>query len=158
VRKIIRLIALFLVIIFIVSCSANDTGDTEYLGGRTAEERDAVHIDFDLSWLSATVLSAEVMNIYSDGRANLGKTIRVRGIYDNFYHPQLRIYIHQILTLEGDDCCREGFEFRWSGNNEPSDGFPPLGSFIEVDGVLKIHQDLGQPLLYLEVDEVFILR
>jgi hypothetical protein len=156
VKKAIKLVALILALTFTASCSGNTNGD-EYLGGRTAEERDAVHIDIDLSWLSITVLSAEVTNIYNNGRENLGKTIRVRGTYDGFYHTQLNMVIHFILTFT-DECCREGFEIRWSENHEPAGGFPPIGSFIEVDGVLRVHHDLGEPLLYLEVDEVFILR
>ena len=155
-KKTIQVIALILTTIFIAGCSEN-ADEAEYLGGRTAEERDAVHIDIDLSWLSVTVLSAEVTNIYNNGRDNLGKTIRVKGTYDGLYHTQLNMIIHFILTF-ADECCREGFEIRWSESNEPQDGFPPLGSFIEVDGVLRVHHDLGEPLLYLEVDEVFILR
>ena len=155
-RKIIGVISLILVFIFIAGCSDN-ADEAEDLGGRTAEERDAVFIDIDLSRLSTTVLSVEVANIYAAGRDNLGKTIRVRGTYDGFYNAQLHIVMHQILTLDVDACCREGFEFRWSRSNEPSGDYPPIGSFIEVDGVLKIHTDFGQPFLYLEVDEVFIL-
>ena len=146
---------LILVFLLVVGCSGNGSDN---LGNRTAEERDAVEIDIDLSRLSTTVLSAEVSNIYSNSREHIGKTIRVRGTYDAVYDPQSNIFFKYILTLDEDDCCKEGFEIRVSGDLVFPDDYPELGTPIEVDGVLRTHNDLGQPLLYLAVDEIFILN
>ena len=154
-RKIRALFGMILVFLFIIGCSNNDS---DQLGGRTAEERDAVQIDTDLSRLSSTVLSAEVSNIYNSGRDNLGKTIRVRGTYSASFNTQLNMVIMYILTLDEDDCCREGFEIRVNRDLVFPDDYPKEGSFIEVDGVLRTHSDYGQTMMYLAVDEIFILK
>jgi len=151
-RKLKVLLSLILIILFIAGCSSDGVGN------RADDEQDAVSVDIDLTVLSSIMVSAEVTNIYNNGQANLGKTIRVRGDYENFYVEQLDQTFHYILTINEDDCCQEGFEFRLTGDRIYPDDYPSFGSVIEVVGVLSSHEDFGDLLFYLAVDDILIIQ
>jgi len=174
-RKVKVLLSLILVVVFIAGCSGNGaSGDPDNTGepsageagavqddpdsteGQKPDESDKANVDIDLTRLSATMLAAEVTNIYNNGNANIGKTIRVRGDYFNFYNAEMDIHFHYVLTLNEDDCCQEGFEFRLSGDHVYPDDYPQIGTSIEVTGVFSSYEELGMIFYYLATDEITI--
>ena len=125
---------------------------------RTPEERALSKVDIDLTVLSATVLSAELMNIIINSEDYLGKTIRVSGTYYNLFFEQTGSYYHYVITKAGDECCQEGMEFRLSGDPVFPDDFPRMRTIIEVEGVFSTYEELGREYYYLAVDDIFLLR
>ena len=125
---------------------------------RTEEERASSKVDIDLTKLSSTVLSAELMNIIVNSEDYLGKTIRVSGTYYNLFFEQTGSYYHYVITKAGDECCQEGIEFRLSGDPVFPDDFPRMRTIIEVEGVFSTYEELGREYYYLAVDNIFLLR
>jgi hypothetical protein len=124
---------------------------------RTAEERAAAPVDVDLTVLSATVRSAEMMNMFTNAEDYLGRTIRVSGLYEYFYYEAIDSLFHYIITVEGDECCVEGIEFKWRGNHVFPDDYPHMRTVIEVDGVFSYSEEPGFRYYYLAVDDIFIV-
>ena len=124
---------------------------------RTPEEREATPVDVDLTVLNATMLSAELRNMYNSGDDFMGKTIRVSGPYSYASNEALGIQYHYVVTKQGDACCQEGFEFIWNGDHFFPDDYPKVGTPIEVDGVFGIYEEDGSSYYYLAIDDIFIL-
>ena len=124
---------------------------------RTPEERAAAPVDVDLTVFNATMLSAEVRNIYSNGNEYMGKTIRVSGPYSYASNEALGIQYHYVITKQGDACCQEGFEFILNGGHAFPDDYPKVGTSIEVDGVFGNYEEDGSSYYYLAIDDIFIL-
>ena len=144
-KKTAILLSLILLLTFISGCAGG--------GSARAGDSDREPVDFDLTGLSVTVLSAEVTNIYMNARDNVGKTIRVNGIYQ-VAASRAGDFFHYIVTKDGDDCCQEGFEIRVSSDLVFPDDFPPNRSHIEVDGVFSSYMSNGTYIYYLAVDEI----
>jgi len=130
-----------------------------FFGGcsaRGASVSVADSVDVDLTNLGGTLLSAEIINIMRNSGEYLGKAIKVTGSYQNgFYAPTGRYY-HYVITKDGDDCCREGFEFMWGDHLFPDD-FPQMQEQIEVTGVFSKYEERGLTFYYLEVDDLTVL-
>jgi len=153
-RKSLSLVLLCLFISGIVISCTQQAGSSNALG-RTAEEREAASVDVDLSALSTTVLSVEVMNIIANADDFAGQTIRVRGMYYVFIPGDSDTVYHYIITKDGDACCQEGFEFRWKGNHSFPGDYPPLQTTIELDGVLTVAREDDRRVLYLSVEDIW---
>ena len=140
------------------SAATPGSADTSNRGSRrTPEERAAAQVDIDLSVLNETMLSAEIINIYSNGDEFLGMTIRVSGTYGYADYEEYGVQYHYVVTKQGDACCQEGFEIVWTGDHVFPDDYPLIGTPIEVDGVLDIYEEDGYYYYYLIVDDIFIL-
>jgi len=152
-RKLTVLLSLTLIIALIAGCSNSGAS-----GGRTAEERAAVHIDVDLSVLSSTVLAAEMVKLYSNKDDYIGKMVRIRGDYNSMFIDYTGRDHHFVITLEGDSCCPdEGLEFVWNGDHKFPDDYPQLGTTIEVEGILSTYEAYGTQIIFLSVDDIFVI-
>ena len=111
----------------------------------------------DLTVLSSTVLSAEINNIMTNPGSYIGKTIRVRGSYSVTFDQQAGGYLHFVITKDGDECCREGFEFILAGDHVFPDGYPEIGAGIEVAGVFERYSENGLTYYRLADGELSVL-
>ena len=141
-----------IIIVLIAGCAGS--GESQ----NADVNRDAVHVDVDLTGLSTTVLSAEMMNIIVNSQDYLGQTIRVSGTYDFIIHEPTGEYYHYIITVLGDECCREGFEIVLNGDSIGRDNYPAVGAQIQVDGVFSRYD--GSVALfrhyYLAIDDIHL--
>jgi len=157
-RSLLILLVLTLFLVVLAGCAGDRTQEGSAApGSRTAEQREAAHVDIDLSRLSSTLISAEMFNIFTNAEENFGKTIRVRGSYSFFHHEPTDSYYHMIITVEGDECCWEGFEFKWTGNHVFPDDYPALGTRIELDGIFSVETTGDSRYFYLQAKDIFIL-
>jgi len=144
--KIIAALLPLLITVFIAGCASS--------GASRTTDRDAVHVDVDLTVLSETVLSAELMNIIVNSDDYIGKTIRVAGTYFYiFYEPTGQIY-HYVITKQGDACCQEGLEFIWNGEHVFPDDYPATGTPIELIGVFSRDESESIRFFYLATDDI----
>ena len=102
-------------------------------------------------------MSAEMTNIYNSPDDYLGKTIRASGTYSAIIAQGTDTATHYIITIDGDDCCQEGFEFRWSGNRNFPRDFPNVRAAIEIEGVFSFYRDNDRRFFYIAVDDIFLL-
>jgi len=141
-----------IIIVLIAGCASGEASRN------AAIDRDAVHVDVDLTSLSATVLSAEMMNIIVNSQNYLGQTIRVSGTYDYVIHEPTGEFYHYIITVQGDECCREGFEIILNGDNIGPDDYPARGNPIQVDGVFSRYEGNAAAFrhYYLAIDDIHL--
>jgi hypothetical protein len=113
------------------------------------------HVDFDLSVLGNTVLSAKVNRIMRNPVDYLDKTIKVSGVHSFVFFNDR--YHHYVLTQYGDDCCIEGFEIKWGDVHVYPDDYPENQVRIEVIGIYSSYQDNGLTRFYLAVDSIVMM-
>jgi len=146
----IRIVFLVIIItLLLAGCSSS--------GASSSAGEDTGHIDVDLTALSETVLSAEIMSIVMNSDDYLGKIIKVRGTYDSFFHEQTGEHYHYVITKQGDACCLEGLEFIWNGEHTFPDDYPASGTPIEIYGVFSKNEGEGFRYFYLAIDDINII-
>ena len=153
-------ILLIVCLLMLVGC-AETTDNGNLVDADTGASVDAdigaavdADIDVDLTVLSRTMLPAEFNNIIMNSRDYLGKTIKVSGSYYTLYFEPTNRQIHYITIVDGDACCRQGFEFELGdGYAYPAD-YPRENAMIEVIGVFSRYRELDTTYYYLEVDHI----
>ena len=149
-------ISLLLICICFFSLSAcgNDTKTelpSESKSETTVEEPAA--IDIDLSVLSGAMVYAEVYRIMTAPSKYLGKTIKIRGMYNASYYTPTQKYYSYVIIADATACCAQGFEFEWIGKSYPQD-YPQDGATIEVIGVFGCYDELGITYYSLSVESL----
>jgi len=142
-------LSVILLCLFIIGCASSGESQTS--------ERETTDADVDLTVLSATVLSAEMMNIFVNSDDYLGKTIKVSGTYWYVNYPPTGENHHYVITVQGDECCQEGIEFVLSGDHVFPDDYPAMGTPIEISGVFSRDNSEGIRILYLATDHIHVL-
>ena len=114
--------------------------------------------DIDLTALSSTLVYAEVYNIMTSPDDYRGKTSKMSGLYYSSYDDRTGNSYHFIVIEDATACCQQGLEFIWNGNHRYPDDYPPENARIEVVGVIKSYDELGQSYYCLAVDDIAVLR
>ncbi|MCL2671118.1 MAG: hypothetical protein FWF10_03670 [Clostridiales bacterium] len=143
-----RLTALLLasmLLLAVAACTAKDMQQNE--------ER----IDIDLSGLSNTLVFAELQNIYASPQDYIGQTIKINGPYFASYYAETGMYYHYVLIVDAAACCQAGVEFVWKGEHAYPADYPDAQAMIEVSGVFKSYEELGQTFYHLEVEGIQII-
>ena len=138
-----------IILVFILFAGSIITGCT----GRS----NASGVDVDLTKLSITMRDAELQRIFLDSDRYMGKTIKATGSYD----PVIRYaddIVHNIVIIQGDECCQLGFEFQRTGDYIFPDDYPEKDATIELTGKLGRYEDAGMSFLYLSVTELNVLN
>ena len=155
------LLALFLTLMFAVSCAGDEEPTDVNEGAADMVDRGPVEPDVDFTRFSSTIAEAMFFDILSNSGNYIGNTIKARGEYFSLSIRELSRSFHYVTIVPGDACCpAEGFELKFTDENATDDDFPDENTMIEVVGILGIyeHEELGQRFLYLAVDEIIILR
>ena len=148
---------LLCILLSLILLCALVSGCADTKAPQSEEENESSSVDIDLTVLSSTVLSAEIMNIIVNAEDHLGKTIRVKGTYFYLFFEQTGKYYHYVITKEGDECCQEGLEFILSGDPVFPDDFPTMKTPIEVEGVFSLYNEQDRRYYYLAVDDIFLI-
>jgi len=114
-------------------------------------------VDVDFSALNSIMAQAALNNIARHSADYIGKTIKVRGAYYSIFPEQTGQHYHYVTIVDGDACCRQGFEFRFTDDKTYPDDYPDENEVIEVIGVLGRYEEFGSAYLYLAVDEITVL-
>ena len=139
-----KLILLLLVLAIasqpIIGCNDSDAADTPV----------SSDVDIDLTSLSSTMVLATIANIHDNPDEYLGQTIRIRGLYYNYYYDIAERYFHYVMYEDDNACCSSGFEFQLGSDYVFPDDYPQETSSILVEGVLLSYDELGPTIYYLE--------
>lgn len=109
--------------------------------GGSSGSASADNVDVDLTTLSSTMILSEVSNIMSNPDEYTGKTIKMTGNFavnegtgdDDFYTA--------VLIQDATQCCKQGIEFKLSGNAKYPDDYPEVDSEITVVGTFETYKE-----------------
>jgi len=138
-----------IILMLVAGCASNSTSNPA--------DGDTRHVDVDLTILSETIISAELMHIILNSDDYIGKTIKVGGTYANIFHEATGMHYHYVITKQGDACCQEGIEFILTDDRKFPDDYPAMGTPIELIGVFSRGEGDGIRFFYLATDDIHIL-
>ena len=116
--------------------------------GTNADTAEPNEIDLDLSNASATVVFAQVSNMYAEPWNYLGAVIRIWGTLD-FYVKSSGQECSMVMVQDATACCGQGLEFVWKNDGAYGDSYPDYGQEIVVTGRFEIYQEDGGSFIHL---------
>ncbi len=111
-------------------------------------------VDLDMSFMSGTVVYAQIYNLMSDPAPWIGKMIRMAGYYSFYDDQEQGIVYHACIVPDATACCAQGIEFVWAGEHDWPDDYPEDGTDITVTGRLEAYEENGFNYLHLVDAEV----
>ncbi len=115
------------------------------------------NIDVDLTKLSSTMVYSEVYNIVNTPESYMGKTIKMKGLYNASYYEGTGNYYHYVLIKDATACCQQGLEFVWKGDHAYPADYPENGTEVEIVGVFGQYEELGVTYNYIETDNITLV-
>ena len=114
-------------------------------------------VDLNLTAMSSTMVYAEVYNIVMEPMSCVGKTVRMRGMYNTSYSPELNTHYHFVVIADATACCAQGLEFVWKGEHAVPVDYPAVNSEIELVGTYDSDLEEGATYCALFVDEINVI-
>lgn len=105
------------------------------------EVKEKPQIDVDITELSATMAYSEVCNMIYMPDDYMGKTVKVRGIFDTYYDEVNDLYFHACIVMDPTGCCAQGVEFVATNDYSYPQDFPTEGEMITVAGEFDTYVD-----------------
>lgn len=131
------------------SLAAAPVNDVDAEKEKRLSELDKYEVDIDLTTLNSTMLQARVNEIINNSQDYKGKTVRLRGAYNQSYYEQTKQYYHYIIGYDETMCCA-AWNIEFLGKNLP-EKIEPLTT-IEVVGTFDFYDELGQTYFYINVE------
>ena len=116
--------------------------------GTNADTAGLDEIDLDLSNASATVVFAQVSNMYAEPWNYLDAVIRIRGTLD-FYVKSSGQECSMVMVQDATACCGQGLEFVRKNDGIYSNSCPDYGQEVVVTGRFEIYQEDGASFIHL---------
>lgn len=112
-------------------------------------------VDVDLPSLSATMTYAEVYNMMVYPDDYIGKTVKMYGIYGEYFEESTGITYHAIVIMDATACCAQGLEFVLAAEDAVyPDDYPVVGEYATVVGVFDTYVPPEAPdALYCHLEE-----
>jgi len=112
-------------------------------------------VDVDLSILSKTMVYGEVFQMVTEPEKYVGKTIKMRGLFNYFYDVVTEDNYYYCLIQDATACCGQGIEFRLGGKHAFPDDYPQENEEFTVVGTFASYQE-GEETYYYVRDAVFV--
>ncbi len=100
-------------------------------------------VDIDLSSLSSTVVYAQVYNMMYYPENFVGKTIRMEGLYSDYFDQAKGKHYFACIIMDATACCSQGVEFELTDEYVYPDDYPSEGDTVTVEGVFDIYEEDG---------------
>jgi hypothetical protein len=95
----------------------------------------------DLTIMSSTVVYAEVYNMMYYPEKYVGKTIKMTGLYDDYYDEATAKRYHACIIMDATAWCAQGIEFILTDDYEYPSDYPEEADDITVEGVFDIYTE-----------------
>jgi hypothetical protein len=107
----------------------------------------------DLTAMSGTMVYSYVYDmLYTRPEAYVGKSVKVRGQYNESYYTSTEQYYRFIIIKDAAACCAQGMEFVFDG------GYPDEnGAEIEAIGIFETYDELGTAYYRLNVSSLTVI-
>jgi thiol-disulfide isomerase/thioredoxin len=116
-------------------------------------------VDIDFTRMSATLVSAQIDNMFADIPSYIGQTMKIQGEYSPFFWSAMGTTVHFMLI----DCpsgCMKQIEFKLHGGRIYPDEYPDIGDMIEITGVFGTYRVEGfdTDIPYLSAEDLIIIQ
>lgn len=100
-------------------------------------------IDVDLTALSSTMVYSEVYNMMYEPDSYMGKTIKMTGLYNQYYDEEKDFTYHACIVQDATACCAQGIEFVPSESSKSTGESLKANDMITVVGVFDTYEENG---------------
>lgn len=100
-------------------------------------------VDIDLTTLSATMVYAEVYNMYAYTDEYIGKIIKMEGTFYYYEDPDSGNIYFAVLVQDALACCSQGIEFVLEGDYVYPDDYPEYGEELTIIGEFDQYEEDG---------------
>ncbi|MCR4595802.1 MAG: hypothetical protein K5673_03365, partial [Lachnospiraceae bacterium] len=98
-------------------------------------------IDIDLTLLSSTMVYSQVYDMMSYPEKYVGKTVRMSGVYTDFYDETADKHYFACIIQDATACCAQGIEFELTDDYKYPDDYPKDSDLITVTGVFDTYME-----------------
>lgn len=98
-------------------------------------------IDIDLTVLSSTMVYSQVYDMMMDPERYVGKTVRMSGLYTDFYDEANDKHYFACIIQDATACCAQGIEFELTDDYKYPDDYPEEDDIITVTGVFDTYME-----------------
>lgn len=100
-------------------------------------------VDVDLTALSSTMVYSQVYNMMFYPENFIGKTIRMEGIYTEYFDQATGKRYLACFIMDATQCCSQGVEFELTSDYSYPDDYPTEGDTVVVQGVFDVYEEEG---------------
>ena len=98
-------------------------------------EKDAdSSIDVDLTKMNANMIYSYIFEMIIDPDSYAGKTIKVEGFFNSFLDQESGERYFAVIIPDALACCKQGMEFKWTGNHSYPQDYPEENQKITITG------------------------
>lgn len=112
-------------------------------------------VDLDLTTLSATMVYAEVYNMFENVNDYVGKTIKMEGSFYVYEEPTTGMIYFSVVIQDATACCAQGIEFVLEEEYTYPQDYPEIGTEVTVVGEFELYEEDGNMYCRLK-DSQFI--
>ena len=128
------------------STDATETEDTVDSAEAERLEREALAagtegIDIDLTLLSSTMVYSQVYDMMMYPENYVGKTVRMSGLYTDFYDEAADKHYFACIIQDATACCAQGIEFELTDDYKYPEDYPKEDDLITVTGVFDTYME-----------------
>ncbi|MFI3172670.1 MAG: hypothetical protein R3Y58_09965 [Eubacteriales bacterium] len=98
-------------------------------------------IDVDLTSLSATMVYAEVYNMYMYPEEYVGQVVKMQGAFSFLEIEETDMIYFSVIIEDALGCCAQGIEFELAGDYVYPDDYPTVGDEVTVVGTFEIYYE-----------------
>ena len=111
-------------------------------------------VDVDLTALSSTMVYSQVYNMMFYPENFIGKTIRMEGIYTEYFDQATGKRYLACFIMDATQCCSQGVEFELTSDYSYPDDYPTEGDTVVVQGVFDVYEEEGAEYCTLRNSEL----
>lgn len=111
-------------------------------------------VDVDLTALSSTMVYSQVYNMMFYPENFIGKTIRMEGIYTEYFDQATGKRYLACFIMDATQCCSQGVEFELTSDYSYPDDYPTEGDTVVVQGVFDVYEEEGANYCTLRNSEI----
>lgn len=107
----------------------------------------------DMTNMSGNVIYGEVFAMMNEPQKYMGKTIRIKGIFNTQVDSNTGKEYFFLLITDAQACCKQGIELKGKGDAPPR-GLPSKGGEMTVEGKFGKYEEGGKEYYCIFVEKI----
>lgn len=125
-----------LLLLGMAACSGSKTGEED--AGKKNEKSSEECLD--LTKMSSTAIFSEVSNMLTRPEDYVGRKVKIKGMFAVAANEKTGEYHFYCVVPDATQCCRQGLEFVWRGENKYPEDYPAEGIEVTVEGTFDVYK------------------